>query len=111
VNKTKITFVVPEKLQHELRSRVARDDYGLRGKSRWVSEAIHSLLTINNFPELVHYSEDMQGFEKMETVVVNAELKRDLDAAIVKIRTQFPTIEGVQSSIVRTAIMQRFLRS
>ena len=109
--KTKITFVVPAALHLELRERVPHDGYGLRGKSKWVSEAIASLFLLENFPTLVQYSEEMHGFEKVETVVVSSELKKQVDQAILEVRKHYPSSEGVQSSIVRTAIMQRLLRS
>ena len=110
MDKTKITFVVPDSLQEELRQRVALDGYGLRGKSKWVSEAVDSLLKLENFVTLVQYSEELHGFNKVETVVITTDLKRKLDKAIIETRRHFPTLEGVQSSILRTAIMQRFLR-
>jgi len=109
--KTKITFVVPAALQVELRERIPRDGYGLRGKSKWVSEAIEALLLLKNFTQLVQYSEEMHGFEKVETVVISAELKKSVDQAILDVRKDYPASEGVQSAIVRTAIMQRLLRS
>lgn len=109
--KTKVTFVVPTGLQAELRERVTRDGYGLRGKSLWVSEAIQSLIALPNFVSLVQYSEEMHGFEKVETVVVTFELKKQLDEAVLTLRRQHPIAEGVQSSIIRTAIIQRLLRS
>jgi hypothetical protein len=109
--KTKITFVVPTALYAELRERVLHDGYGLRGKSVWVSEAIITLLSLENFSMLVQYSEEMQGFEKVETVVVELPVKKQLDQAILEVRKHYPTLEGVQSSIVRTAIMQRLLRT
>lgn len=101
---------MPAALHLELRERVLRDGYGLRGKSQWVSEAIEFLLSLENFAMLVQYSEEMHGFEKVETVVISTELKKHLDQAIIEVRKQYPTLEGVQSSIVRTAIMQRALR-
>lgn len=110
MQKTKITFVVPETLQDELRQRVALDGYGLRGKSKWVSEAIESLFKIDNYVTLVQYSEELHGFNKVETVVISMDIKKQLDDAIIETRREYPTLEGVQSSILRTAIMQRFLR-
>lgn len=109
--KTKVTFVVPAGLQAELRERVARDGYGLRGKSLWVSEAIQSLIALPNFVSLVQYSEEMHGFEKVETVVVTVDIKKQLDEAVLTLRRQHPASEGVQSSIIRTAILQRLLRT
>jgi hypothetical protein len=111
MNKTKITFYVPEILQHELQARVIKEGYGLRGKSRWVSEAISRLLIINNFPELVNYSDSMGGFEKAETIVIDQATQHALENAIIQIRKNFPLLEGVKSRIIRTALLQRLLRS
>jgi len=111
MRKFKLTFVVPQSLQSELRERVIQDGYGFRGKSKWVAEAVMQLLSLNNYTELVQYSEDMQGFNKPETVVVAESLKQQLDGAILAIRQQYPTLEGVQSAILRTAIMQRLIRT
>ena len=109
--KSKITFAVPENLKHELRERVIKDGYGLRGKSKWISEAVDKLLKLSNYPELISYSDEMHGFDEIETVVVDYQLKLALDKAIVQIRKEFPTLEGIKSRIMRTAIMQRILRT
>ena len=111
LTKSKLTFVVPDNLQKDLRARVIKDDYGLRGKSKWVSEAIEKLLELANYPELVNYSDEMHRFEKVETVVIEYPIKIKLEDAILKVRQQFPTLEGVKSRIVRTAILQRLLRT
>ena len=108
--KSKITFVVPNNLQQELRERVIHDNYGLRGKSKWIAEATEKLLSFENFPELVNYGNELHGFGKVETVVIEYQLKTKLDAAIIQLRRQFPTLEGPQSRILRTAILQRLLR-
>ena len=109
--KAKISFVLPEVLQKDFREQVVKDGYDLRGKSRWVSEGIKFLLDMQSYPELVHLSGEMKGFEKMESVVITKDLKRFLESAVVEIRKKYPTLEGVQSRIVRTAILQRLLRS
>lgn len=108
--KAKVTFTVPKNLQQDLRVRVIKDGYGLRGKSKWVQESIELLLSLPNFIELVHYSDEMQGFEKVETVVINYPQAIKLEKAIIAIREVFPLLEGVKSRIVRTAILQRLLR-
>lgn len=109
-DKVKITFVLPFVLQKELKERVIQDSYDMKGKSRWVSEAIEILISINEFPDLVKINDEMKGFEKLESVVISKELKRLLDSAIINVRKKYPAIEGVQSRIIRTAIMQRLLR-
>lgn len=107
----KLSFVVPESLQQELRENMVREGYGLRGKSRWVSEAIVDLLAMPQFIDYVSYNDELKGFEKVETVVIDKSIKKSLDLAVVDIRKCHPTIEGVQSRIIRTAIIQRLLRS
>jgi hypothetical protein len=111
VTKSKICFVVPVNLQQDLRERVIKDNYGLRGKSKWVSEAIEMLTKINNFAELVHYSDEMHGFDKTEAVVLDYKTKSLLEESVIKIRKVYPAIEGVKSRIIRTAILQRLLRT
>lgn len=109
--KAKITFVLPDNLQKEFREQIIKDGYDMRGKSRWISEGIEYLLSMRNYPELVNLSNEMKGFEKVESVVVTKDLKKFLDNAVIEIRKAYPILEGVQSGIVRTAIVQRLLRS
>lgn len=109
--KAKITFVIPDSLQQDFRQQVIKDGYDLRGKSKWVSEGIESLLAMKSYPELVHISNEMKGFEKAESVVITKDLRKLLDRAVIEIRKEYPAMEGVQSRIIRTAIVQRILRS
>lgn len=110
-NKVKITFVVPEKLQQDMRQQIIADGFGMRGKSRWVAEAIEILLAMPNVSDLVQVGDEMHGFEKAETIVVPLDLKRTLDEAMIAIRRNHPALEGVQSRIIRTSILQRLIRS
>lgn len=110
VKKNKVTFVIHETLQKELRKKMITDNYGLRGKSKWVSEAIELLLSMENYPELVNIGDGLKNFQKTETITMDTVLKNKLDAAIIEIRKKYPLSEGVQSKIVRTAIIQKLLR-
>lgn len=106
----KLSFTVPSALQEEVRKAVVRDGYGLRGKSKWASEAILSLLSQKKFPSLVEVSDALSGLDKMETICVDKELKKGIDEAVLKIRAKYLSMDGVQSRIIRTALMQRLLR-
>ncbi len=108
--KIKITFTIPKDLQVELREQVIQEGYGFRGKSKWVSEAIQELIGLSNFPELVSYNEHMKGFDKVETIVIEYSLKIKLEEALLKIRAIYPSLEGIQSRIIRTAVLQRLIR-
>jgi metal-responsive CopG/Arc/MetJ family transcriptional regulator len=110
-HKVKISLVIPDNLQKEFRQQVIEDGYGMRGKSKWVTEAISNLLQLENFIDLVKLSEELRGFEKLETITVEKHLKKALDIAMLSVRKKHPDLEGVQSHIIRTSIMQRILRS
>ncbi|MEO8402624.1 MAG: hypothetical protein ABI597_12700 [Gammaproteobacteria bacterium] len=107
--KVKITFVLPLALQQDLKESVVKNGYSLKDKSRWVAEAIENLLSITNFENLVKLNDQMSGFEKPESVVVDRALKSRISDAVLTIRKQYPDLEGVQSRILRTAIVQRLL--
>lgn len=109
--KAKIVFKISESMQMELRRRVIDDGYGMRGKSRWVAEALENLMKIDNFVDFVHLSEDMRNFTKTETVFVDRELREKTDKAILAIRMKYPMLEGVRSCLARTSIIQRLFRN
>ncbi|HEU5281103.1 MAG TPA: hypothetical protein VFU82_03890 [Gammaproteobacteria bacterium] len=108
-DKVKISFVLPQGLQKDLKERIVQDGYSLKGKSQWVSEAIEHLLNKESYIDLVKVNDVMQGFEKLESVLVEKNLKSKLEASVINIRRKYPEIDGVQSRIMRTAILQRLL--
>lgn len=109
MSKIKISFVIPMNLQKDFKERMVKDGYDLKGKSKWVAEAIKDLLTLRTYADLVKINDEMAGFEKLESVVVERGLKKKLDDAVIQVRKKYPAIEGVQSRILRTAIVQRLL--
>lgn len=108
-SKVKITFVLPEALQRDLKEKMIKDGYDLKGKSRWVSEAIEMLFDMSNFTHLVKLNDEMSGFERMESVVIDRALKTKITEATLSVRQDYPVLEGVQSRILRTAIVQRLI--
>jgi len=110
-NKFKLAFAIPDSLKIEIREHVIKQGYGLRGKSKWISEAVELLLSLKDYTELVSYNDEMHGFDQIETVVISYKLKLEIDKALLNVRKEYPTLEGVKSRILRTSIMQRILRS
>jgi len=110
-NRCKVVFKVPEAMQHEMRCQVIDDGYGMRGKSKWVSEAIEQLLSNEFYAEYVNLTEDKRKVNKVETVLVEPRVKECIDRAVLEIRKKHPLLEGVKSCLVRTSIIQRLLRS
>jgi len=107
--KIKVSFVIPDKLQKELNERIVQDGYNLKSKSKWVAEAIQQLFNLTNFVDLVKVNDTMIGFEKFESILIDEQLKNKLEKSIIDVRKRYPEIEGVQSRIMRTAILQRLL--
>lgn len=108
--KIRLSYCIPEGILVDVRERMVSEGYDLKGKSKWISEAVHELLATDNFSDLVNINEQMQNFHKLDSISIEQELKSKLDNAIIEIRRNFPSIEGVQSKILRTAIVQRLLR-
>lgn len=105
--KVKITFSMPKQMNHELRAKVIEDGYGMRGKSLWVQEAVESLFSMSGFEEYVHYSDDIDQFDAVDSVMFPKSVKTKIDEAVVTVRLKYPAMEGVQSRILRAAILQR----
>lgn len=111
MSRAKLTFLLPDKLQQEFRNQVTREGYGFRGKSRWVEEAVNRLLDMSNYSMLVNISSNLQHLANSETITVDSATKRRIEEAALTIRHEYPLLEGVQSAIIRTAMLQRLIRS
>jgi hypothetical protein len=107
--KVKVSFFIPEGFQKDLRERIVADGYTLKGKSLWVAEAVERLLKKNGYIDLVKVNDVMTGLEKFESVLIDKSLKKRLMQSVISVRKKYPDIEGVQSRIIRTAILQRLL--
>jgi len=98
-----------KKLHHRLQQRIIADGYGMRGKSKWIIESIESLLQLVDYPTLVDIAEDMNQLTDIVSIRLPEDLMMKIEKAVVHVRKQFPTIEGVKSNLVRASIMQRLL--
>ena len=108
-NDVKVSFALPEGLQKDLKEKMVFEGYSLKEKSRWVAEAVERLLKLDDFMDLVKVNDVMQGFDKLESVLIDRKLKAKLDESIILVRKKYPEVDGVQSRIMRTAILQRLL--
>ena len=97
-------------LHRQLQQRIIEDGYGMRGKSKWIIEAVESLLQLRDYPSLVEIAEDMDQLSDMVSIRLPENLMLKIEKAIVHIRKQYPMIEGVKSNLIRASIIQRLLR-
>lgn len=108
---TAITSIKLHKnLHHKLQQAVINDEYGMRGKNKWIIEAIEAFLCLPDYPSLV----DIANYAHSQTEPLSLRLPdsliRQLDAAVIHIRRQYPAMEGVKSNLIRASIIQRLLR-
>ncbi|HLB42221.1 MAG TPA: hypothetical protein VJN02_05115 [Gammaproteobacteria bacterium] len=108
--KVMISVKLQKNLHRRLQKRIIDDGYGMRGKSRWIIESIESFLKLSDYPTLVDIAEDMDQLSDMLSIRIPEDLILRIEKAIVYVRKQFPTLEGVKSNLIRASIIQRLLR-
>jgi len=108
--KVMMSIKLQKNLHRRLQQRIIEDGYGMRGKSKWIIESIESLLTLNDYPSLVDIAEDMDQLNEMVSIRVPEALLLRIEQAVIEVRKQYPSIEGVKSNLIRASIIQRLLR-
>lgn len=102
---------LPEWLIEAIDHRV-KEEYGSRGRSRWVDEAVIQLI---EYPSWTDMLSRQQPSADIQTRIKQFNLSQTgsdaLDRAILEARREDPYLEGVISEIVRTAVSQRIFRS
>lgn len=108
--KLKLSIALPNKLKEEFKVRVIQDGYGMRGKSKWVNEAVEEFLKIENFQNFVFLAEEQENLNDKEIIFANESLEAQINKGVIEVRKSYPLMEGVKSKILRAAIIQRLLR-
>ena len=107
-----MTSIKVQKLLHyKMQQRVIGDGYGMRGKSKWIMEAIEGFLQLPDYPSLTDIAGEMEQLTEVVSIRLSDELMDKLDKAIIKVRRQYPAMEGVKSNLIRASIMQRLIRA
>lgn len=107
----KMTSIKLQKLLHyKMQQRIISDGYGMRGKSKWIIEAIERFLQLPDYPSLVDIADDMDHLSEVVSIRLPEDLMTKIDQAVIKVRRNYPAMEGVKSNVVRASIMQRLLR-
>jgi len=112
VSADKITTTVklPGPTEIAMLKNVVSEGYGLRGKSKWIEEAVESFLVLPNYHELVDIADEMKQLTRMVSIRLSQALAQRIDEAVVTVRRYYPELEGVRSKILRASIIQRLLR-
>jgi hypothetical protein len=106
--KTKIALRIPSQLAEDVSLAIARDQYSPKKKSVWVEEALQAMARHDADMSESLVGDRAQGPNKKQMVVaLSTEGCDQLKDSIVRLRLQLPTIEGVQSLVLRCAMRFR----
>lgn len=111
MKKKRISVILSDNAIKEIHANMLDEGYSLREKSKWVSEAIDDFLQLKDYQPLVEMAELVNDYAKNEIIYITPDIEDKLDEAIVKVRTQYPVLEGVKSLIVRASIVRRLVIS
>lgn len=101
---------VPEKLNRKIIESVIADGYGMRGKGRWIEEAINYFISMSDFIECVNFASEIESLEMTISVRLHKETVERLDQAALEVRKILPMMEAVRSNIIRAALFQYLLK-
>ena len=104
----KVTVKLPSALKFSLPSRILADGYNMRQKSKWVVEAIYSLLAKDGW-EGALLSELVVKPDTQDVFSVPNELVLKINHEAHKVALNNPSLNANQSTIIRAAINRRLL--
>ena len=109
-NYSMTSIKLSKNIEMAMLQRVIAEEYGMRGKSKWIKESIEEILSLPNFPELVDIADELEHLEKVASIRFPDTMMLTIDEAVIKVRQSYPAMEGVRSKIIRAAILQKLIR-
>ena len=104
----KVTVKLPSSLKSCLPSRILSDGYNMRQKSKWIVEAICSLLANENW-EGALVSELVVKPDSQDVFSIPSGVVEKINHEVHRIGTINPSLNANQSTIIRAAINRRLL--
>ena len=107
------SFKIPDVLAMRMNQKLVSDGYGLRGKTRWICDAIVDFLSNDEdfCIECIQYTDEMEALSKSISFRPTPKVEELLDRWKIKTRKEIPNLEGVRSKIIRASIIQGLLAS
>lgn len=107
----KVTVRFPKRLKLEMQTALVNSGLGLHGKSKWLKKVITLFLSRPNFVECVEHGVYLNQAElsEVEAFYLDTETMEMLKTAFVHVRTHNPLFEGVQSALIRAAIVYNLM--
>jgi hypothetical protein len=105
------TSVKIQKQLHQLMlEHIIKNGYGMRGKSKWIVEAIQNLIELPNYVDFVDIADEATSLDEIISLRMPKSVFSQLEIALIEVRKKFPEMEAVKSKLVRASITQRLLR-
>lgn len=111
IKKMMTSIKLQKVLHHKMQQQIIGDGYGMRGKSKWIIEAIENFLQLPDYPALTDIADDMEQLSEIVSIRLPDDLMAQLDKAVIAVRRHYPAMEGVKSNLIRASIMQRLIRA
>lgn len=110
---TTTSIKIPKELEQAVLKSVVECGYGLHGKCKWMVEAIEELFDLPNMAELVDVASimEMDSTPKTMSIRLPIEISNRVEDGIIKVRKEFPGMEGVKGNILRASIIQKLIRN
>ena len=106
--KTKIALRIPPPLGEEVAQAMTRAGYSRKRQSLWIEEALMALARHDPDMRQSLVGDRTQGLNRRQLIVaLSSEAHETLVGLIIRLRLQVPTIEGVQSLVLRCAMRFR----
>ena len=110
--RTTRSFKLPSEIEDKMNKKLVADGYGLRGKSRWICDAIQHFLQSNDQEfciDCILYADDLEKLDKSVSFRPSEKVDALLNDWVLISRKHMPTLEGVRSKIIRASIFQGLL--
>ena len=104
----KVTVKMPSQHKERLPAQILADGYNMRQKSKWVAEAVESLLA-NPSWEGALVSEKVVRTDAVDVFSIPADLMTRVNREARRVNAQHPSLNANQSTIIRAAIARRLL--
>jgi hypothetical protein len=101
---------IQKQLNQLMLEHIIKNGYGMRGKSKWIIEAIESFIALPNYVEFVDIADEATSLEEIISLRMPKTIFAKLEIALIEVRKKYPDMEAVKSKLVRASIAQRLLR-
>lgn len=103
----RVALRISAQLKDRLSKRVLNDNYGERGKSRWIREALVKMLEDDPFMQRVGQGDMLEQHDESDLITFSKTFMTWFEDKILEFQMGAPGLMGVRSLLLRSAIRFR----